>query len=35
MHTSLLQNRQTVETVNISAPIWKFTDIIIPVSVDL
>jgi len=26
MHTSPLQDRQTGETINTSAPIWIFTD---------
>jgi len=34
-HTSLLQDRKTGETINISAPIWIFTDMFMPVSVDL
>ena len=35
MHTSLLQDRQTGETINISAPIWLFTGMFLTVSVDL
>ena len=35
MHTSLLQDRKTGETINISAPIWIFTDKFLLVRVDL
>jgi len=36
-HTSLglLQDRQTGDTINIIAAIWIFTDMFVPVSVDL
>jgi len=35
MHNSLLQDRQTGETFNISAAIWILTDMFLAVIVDL
>jgi len=32
---SLLQDRQTGETINICAPIWIFNDMFLTISVDL